>query len=163
MLAAAAKANATKPLNVLFIAIDDLRPELSNYGFAHMVTPNIQKLADRGTTFTRAYVQVAICMPSRTALLTSRRPDTTKNWAISPDQWFRTCGGNNCSGNVCGAAKGCGMPDAVTLPQWFKKSRKYQTAGTGKIYHPISMGFPGAFDYDRNYSWSPECLPYRDE
>ena len=46
----------------------------------------------------------------------------------------------------------------TSLPQHFK-DEDYIVLGTGKIYHPISMGFPGAFDYDRNYSWSPECLP----
>ena len=153
----AATANATQPRhNVLFIAIDDLRPELSNYGFAHMSTPNIQKLADRGTTFTRAYVSVALCMPSRTAMLTSRRPDTTKNWAISPDQWFRNCGGNNCSGNVCGAAHGCGMPDAVTIPQYFKQTRAFEVAGTGKIYH---CGANTHFQ-DYQHAWTCNKTPF---
>ena len=66
------------------IAIDDMRPELSIYGYDHMHTPNMERLANRSIVFERAYVQVALCMPSRTALLTSRRPDTTKDWTISP-------------------------------------------------------------------------------
>ena len=69
--------------DVLMIAIDDMRPEISPYGFEHMETPNFQRIADRGTVFQRAYVSVAVCMPSRTAILTSRRPDTTMDWAVS--------------------------------------------------------------------------------
>jgi hypothetical protein len=47
-------------MNVLMIAIDDMRPELEPYGQAHMHTPNMQKLAERSTLFSRAYVQVAV-------------------------------------------------------------------------------------------------------
>jgi arylsulfatase A-like enzyme len=80
-------------MNVLMIAIDDLRPESSAYGHTHMHTPNMQKLADRSTLFTRAYVQVALCMPSRNALLFSRRPDTAQAWEIADTQFPRRCGG----------------------------------------------------------------------
>ena len=79
-------------LNVLMIAIDDMRPELQPYGAQHMHTPNMQKLADRSMLFSRAYVQVAVCMPSRNALLFGRRPDTAKAWSISPTQFPRDCG-----------------------------------------------------------------------
>ena len=71
------------------IAIDDMRPEMTPYGHTHMHTPHLQKLADRSVVFSRAYVSVALCMPSRTALLTSRRPDTTRNWQISQQEFFR--------------------------------------------------------------------------
>jgi hypothetical protein len=52
----------------------------------HVITPNIAKLAKTSVVFERAYVSVALCMPSRTALLTSRRPDTSRSWTIEPDQ-----------------------------------------------------------------------------
>ena len=93
-----------------------------------MHTPHIDGLAQRGTTFTRAYVQVAVCMPSRQAIMTSRRPDTSMGWTISPLQHFRHCGGscgaNTCSGYPAAAGKAtearqCGIPDLVTLPGWF--------------------------------------------
>ena len=119
-------------LNVLMIAIDDMRPELEPYGAKHMHTPNIQKLADRSMLFSRAYVQVAVCMPSRNALLFGRRPDTAKAWSIDGSQFPRDCGGPQCSGNECG--EGCGIREstgkiAVTLPGWFYQ-HGYHTVGS---------------------------------
>ncbi|MFO7575712.1 MAG: sulfatase-like hydrolase/transferase, partial [Bacteroidales bacterium] len=64
-----------QPLNVLFIFVDDLRPDLGCYGDVMAVTPNIDKLARAGVTFTRAYCQQAVSNPSRTSLLTGLRPD----------------------------------------------------------------------------------------
>ena len=57
---------------------DDLRPDLSAYDVPFMKTPSIQKLADTGVTFTRAYVQEAVCSPSRNSFTTGRRPNSTK-------------------------------------------------------------------------------------
>lgn len=51
-----------------------------------MHTPHIEALATRSVVFERTYVSVALCMPSRTALLTSRRPDTSRSWTIEGDQ-----------------------------------------------------------------------------
>ena len=95
LLCATAVFSAPAPLNVLLIAVDDLRTEISPYPEgAHMHTPNLERLAARSVVFERAYVQVAVCMPSRTALLTSRRPDTSRSWTIEPDQYWRKSGGN---------------------------------------------------------------------
>lgn len=60
--------------NVLFIAVDDLRPELKCYGASHMVTPNIDRLANSGRLFRRHYVAVPTCGASRYAMLTGKRP-----------------------------------------------------------------------------------------
>lgn len=72
--------------NVLFIAVDDLRPELKCYGAAHMITPNIDHLANSGRLFRRHYVAVPTCGASRYALLTGKRPTTgadTQNEAFA--------------------------------------------------------------------------------
>lgn len=101
--------------NVLFVAVDDLRPELGAYGQSHIHSPNIDRLAREGLVFERAYVQQAMCSPSRTSLLTGLRPDATRVWNLQTH--FRDT-----------------VPDVVTLPQHFKQWG-YHTEWWGKIYH----------------------------
>ena len=106
---------AEKRPNILFIGADDLRPELGCYGSKIAVTPNLDKLATEGLLFNRAYVQQAICGPSRASLMTGLRPDTsgvTHNYLE-----FRELN-----------------PDIVTLPQHFR-AHGYETAYCGKIFH----------------------------
>jgi iduronate 2-sulfatase len=101
--------------NVLFIAIDDLRPALGCYGDKVAVTPNIDRLARRGRVFKRAYCQQAVCGPSRLSLMTGRRPDSTRVWDLQTH--FREA-----------------LPKVVSLPQHFK-NHGYSTRSIGKIYH----------------------------
>lgn len=133
-----AAANGSNKKDLLMIAIDDMRPELGAYGCGHMITPNLDALAKESLTFDNAYVAVAWCSPSRTAFLTSRRPDTTKSWSVVPAEYWRERGGN-----------------FTTLPQYFKE-RGYLTVGVGKIFHPG----PASGDCDSKYSWSSEALPW---
>ena len=119
MLAVCLHASLASP-NVLFIMVDDLRPELGAYGFPNITSPNIDQLARTGTLFRRAYCQMSSCSPSRASLLTSRRPATTQVYDLST--YFRTSPG---------------QANATTLPQYFK-NKGYRTAGMGKIFHPGS-------------------------
>jgi arylsulfatase A-like enzyme len=116
---------AAERFNVLFFAVDDLRPELSAYGKSYIHSPNIDRIAKRGVTFNRAYCQQAVCSPSRSSLLTGTRPDETKVWDLQTH--FRDA-----------------LPDIVTLPQHFKEN-SYFVQGMGKIFH-------GSFDDPRSWS-----------
>jgi iduronate 2-sulfatase len=118
-------AEPKKRPNVLFFAVDDLRPELGCYGVAGIKSPNIDRLAKRGMVFERAYCQQAVCSPSRTSLMTGARPDSTKVWDLVTH--FRKA-----------------MPEVVTLAQHFKQNG-YFVQGMGKIFHP---------GYDDERSWS---------
>jgi len=71
-----------KQPNILFIPIDDLRPELGCYGATTIKTPHIDRLAKKGVVFTRAYCQQAVCNPSRASLLTGMRPDAIQVWDL---------------------------------------------------------------------------------
>ncbi|QDT57134.1 Choline-sulfatase [Caulifigura coniformis] len=115
LFSAASLEAAEKKLNVLFIAVDDLRPELGCYGTPIIKSPHIDALAAKGMVFERAYCQQAVCSPTRSSLLTGRRPDTTKVYDLVTH--FRRA-----------------LPDVVTLPQAFKDAG-WHTQSFGKIYH----------------------------
>ena len=101
--------------HVLFIAIDDLRPELGCYGSPIAKSPNLDKLAADGMRFDRAYCQQSICSPSRASLMTGARPD--RIGVIENTAYFRELN-----------------PEIVTLPQHFIKNG-YEAVYCGKIYH----------------------------
>ena len=64
------KAADSKPMNVIFMGVDDLRVQLHSYGFEQMKTPNFDRMAKIGVQFNRAYVQQAVCAASRASFLT---------------------------------------------------------------------------------------------
>eukprot|EP01047_Picozoa_sp_COSAG01_P086017 COSAG01_NODE_19154_length_1027_cov_1.979526_1_plen_227_part_01 len=66
--------------NVLYILVDDLRPELQPFGQTYAHTPHIQAFADGGMVFQNAYCQISVCSPSRMSFLTGRRPDHSGIW-----------------------------------------------------------------------------------
>ncbi len=136
MVYLAAPSAVGAPPNVLFIAVDDLRPELGCYG-KPVQSPNIDQLAREGTLFERAYVQCALCMPSRASVLTGRRPDTTG--VVDFSVRFR---------DVLG--------DVATLPQHFKNNG-YHTAAFGKIFHNND---PASWS---ERLWKSDCSRYHTE
>jgi iduronate 2-sulfatase len=113
----AQKKQQSKP-NILFIAIDDLKPILGCYGNTLVKTPNIDRLAKMATVFNSNYCQQAVCGPTRASIMTGRRPDVTKVWNLVTQMRDMN-------------------PDIVTLPQYLI-SQGYTTSGIGKIYHPSS-------------------------
>src|SRR5438046_7145985 len=71
--------------NVLFIAIDDLRDWVHYLGYEQVKTPNLDRLSQRGVTFTHAYCASPVCNPSRTALMSGQRSSTTGVYSNSID------------------------------------------------------------------------------
>ena len=123
--------------NILFIAVDDLKPLLGCYGDPLAKTPNIDKLASCGAMFTHSYCQQAVSGPTRASLLTGKCPDYTKVWDLKT--LIRDMN-----------------PEIVTLPQYLQ-GKGYATAGIGKIFDPRSV------DKDEDKaSWSVPYLHYED-
>ena len=124
--------------NVLFVAVDDLRPALGCYGDKTAVTPNLDELAGEGILFERAYCQLAVCSPSRLSLMTGRRPDSIRVWDLGTH--FRKA-----------------VPKVVTLPQLFKQNG-YHSQSIGKILHgsgspskdPVSWSVDPVYDVNRD-------------
>lgn len=105
--------------NVLFIAVDDLKPVLNCYGASQIVSPGIDRLADNGMVFTKAYCQWSVCGPSRASVMTGQTPDGT--------------GIRNLSSLLREES-----PQLVTLPEYFKNNG-YTTAACGKIFDPRNV------------------------
>ncbi len=104
--------------NVLFIAIDDLNDWIGPLGGHPQVkTPNMDRLAASGVTFTNAHCQSPLCNPSRTSVLTGMRPSTTGIYGLTP--WFRDVPA---------------LADVKSLPQHFRENG-YKTMAGGKVFH----------------------------
>lgn len=126
-------------MNVLFIAVDDLRAQLGVYNHTDTHTPNLDAFAQTALLFENAHAQIAHCSPSRNSLMSGRTPDSIKvksvtdristynisfqKYVLKSQVWnfiddFRdpTVGG----------------PDIVALPQYFKQ-KGWWTWGAGKV------------------------------
>lgn len=123
-----------KKKNILFIAIDDLKPTIGAFGDDFAKTPNMDRLADKGTVFLNNHCQQAVCGPSRASLLTGLRPDIVKVWDLKTKIRSK-------------------RPDVITLPQYFKNNG-YLTFGVGKIYDPRTVD-----KQQDELSWTEYTLP----
>ncbi len=160
ILAGVAASARDKP-DILFIAIDDMNDWTTVFDEKNPIkTPNLERLAERGAFFTRAYCAAPGCNPSRTAIMTGLRPSTSGVYQNN-HHWRKA------------------LPDAVTLSKYFQQN-SYRTRGAGKIFHPtgqdsagqsfeefVPMGngpFPkirkGAFAC---FDWGPTTETLRDE
>src|SRR6185436_17594419 len=126
--------------NVLLLMADDLNNHLACYGDSVAKTPNLDALARSGVLFERAYCQFPHCNPSRSSMLTSLRPRTTRV-ANNEDNLYEN------------------LPGVMTLPHWFR-THGYATARCGKIFH---LGVPtGLESMDDPQAWD-FGTPFKDE
>ena len=134
-----------RPLNVLYIAADDMRADLGPYGIDGnpVKTPNLAKLATESTIFQRAYCQISVCSPSRMSFMNSRRPDTFQTWNFIDV-----------------------VPEStVSTPRHFRDNG-YLTLSLGKLFHENGsnpeIGGAGCFRANEMYSEVPgyPCYPY---
>ena len=123
------------PPNILFIAVDDLKPTIGAFGDDLAHTPNIDLLAENATVFLNNHTQQAVCGPSRASLLTGKRPDYTQVRDLKTKMRDM-------------------VPDIITIPQYLKNNG-YETIGLGKIFDPRCVD-----KYRDKPSWS---LPYMPE
>jgi iduronate 2-sulfatase len=119
--------------SVLFLVVDDLRPQLGTYSAPFPKTPHIDRLAATGLRFDRAYVQWPVCAPSRNSFMSGRRPDTTRVFEFLDH--FREVGVGH---------------DWLSLPGYFKR-HGFLVLGGGKLFHPE---VPPNNDWPT--SWSPD-------
>jgi iduronate 2-sulfatase len=132
------KKTEEKP-NILFIAVDDLRPELNFYGKTQIKSPNLDKLAEHSIVFNRAYCNVPVCGASRASLLTGARPTR-----------FRYIDART--------SKDLDNPDVVSMPMLFKNNG-YTTISNGKVYHHSdddALAWTEIWIPDGKYSYATE-------
>lgn len=123
---------AQQQKNVLFIAVDDLKPMLGCYGDLNIKTPHIDALAKQSMVFTNAHCQQAVCGPSRASIMTGMRPDYTGVWDLKTE--MRSVN-----------------PTILTIPEHFKNNG-YETVAVGKIYDPRCA--------DKSYDGPSWSIPY---
>lgn len=139
LMATAGMASAAQRPNVLFIAVDDLRPQLNCYGKAFMHTPHLDRLAERGVLFERAYCMVPTCGASRASLMTGMRP--------APNRFVNYLAWANKD-----------APKAVTLNTHFK-AHGYTTVSLGKVFHHAADNVHGWSEQP----WRPKTGDYHNQ
>jgi arylsulfatase A-like enzyme len=111
-----ALAQARPKRNILMMPVDDLKPLMGCYGHGEILTPNLDRLAARGTVFLNNSCQQAVCGPTRASLMTGMYPDYTGVWDLAT----RMRDVN---------------PDILAMPQYLIQ-QGYETTGVGKTYDP---------------------------
>lgn len=151
LLGCAIAPTAVAKPNVLMIVADDLRCDIAAYGHSEALTPHLDALAARARVFERAYVQQAVCNPSRASMMTGLRPDHVGVTDLRTH--FRET-----------------LPDITTVSQHFK-NHGYQAVGIGKIYHnyhlkiqgdPASWSVPQRFHWGNHRMDQPKAPGHRD-
>ena len=128
-----AQVSNTSP-NILFIAVDDLKPTIGAFGDDLAHTPNIDLLSENAAVFLNNHTQQAVCGPSRASLLTGKRPDYTQVRDLKTKMRDR-------------------VPEIVTIPQYLK-NQGYKTVGLGKIFDPRCVD-----EFRDKPSWSVPYIP----
>lgn len=128
-----------KPVNVLFIAVDDMNTDLGCYGHPQVKTPNLDRLAQMGVRFDRAYCQQPLCGPSRASVMTGLRPNTT-GFVHLRDNLRQL------------------KPDAFTLGQFFQQ-KGYYVGRVGKIFHYGNPSEIGTNGHDDALTWQERFNP----
>jgi len=130
--------------NVLFIAVDDLNDWVGHLGgHPNAKTPNIDRLAKRGVSFTAAYCSAPLCNPSRISLLTGIAPSNSGVYGNGEKLREK-------------------LPDAVTLMQHFRKAG-YTARGSGKIFHGAKPYDPESWDEFHVPPWGGKRKTLHDE
>lgn len=129
----------TKPYNILMIAVDDLNNWVGAWG-GPAYTPNIDRLAKEGVQFVNAYAVVPACNPSRVAVLTGQRPETTGQYT-----------------NAGNYRKRPGGADRVTLPQYLRRQQGYEAVAAGKIFHHPRGQKAKPAELSDDISWSSQA------
>jgi iduronate 2-sulfatase len=130
---------AENPVNILFIAADDLNCDISPYGNSQVKTPHLDRLFRRGVRFDNAYCQQPLCAPSRASVMTGKRPNTIRCYTLQDQIRDHN-------------------PDIVTLSQFFK-NRGYYSGRVGKIFHYGNPTYIGTNGHDDPTSWSERFNP----
>ena len=130
---------AKEKLNVLFICADDMNVDLGVYGHPQVKTPHLDRLAEHGVVFERAYCQQSLCGPSRTSVMTGLRPEETE--ILTNSNKMREIN-----------------PDIITLGQAFRQNG-YFSARAGKIYHYGNPSMIGTDGHDDPQTWDEKYNP----
>jgi len=120
--------------NVLFISVDDWNDWLGCFDNKQAITPNLDKLANRGVACVNAHTSAVYCAPSRTSLMTGKEPFNSGCYADEP-HFAET-----------------NLPNLIDLPGWFKK-HDYKVNGGGKLYHHMP-GFIDMRSWDDYFIWN---------